>query len=612
MSVFEKNINSIKKWNRVTADQLQESIPSEEVFIGDAYIEGQFLAVCRGDKLKVIGSTYSPAHEAERYIMQFETGMDPQNIVLYGFGSGSIVKALLERSAEFGRIIVFEPCIDLFLKLIHEKDLSNIFENDRLRLFLGNNDVSLFEEYLDQIIEDHNFRSYHYGCLSQYKQLFPESEENIRQRYLSILERKEADYNTMVHFGKSITKCEIHTFRYMMHAKNLYDLKSYINSDIPCILVAAGPSLEKNAEHLRKAKGKSFIICVDSAADYLASQGIMPDMICTVDSDKQGVCFANPILHSIPIAITTTSSYAQIDKIATPEVMYFSSQSIIHEKVFRELGVEMPCVYGGGSVALNIFEIALKLGFRTIIMIGQDLALTNNMAHAGKGGLVESDLHSYSLCQVDGYYGDPVITRSDFLFYIQWYNSRIPELTDITVVNATEGGAALKGTKQMPFEEAVKQYCISEFDFMTTYAQISYIIQNDEQKSLVYQMLEKHYKMLDNLKRDVVQARMDTDRACKHIDSGYVNSKELERINQKNTKILDRMALSDASDMLYRYMVQTENSLTDGLGRDDRSPLQETMILYSRIIRYMDELIDAIDYQLPEWTAVLDVIKKEL
>lgn len=48
--------------------------------------------------------------------------------------------------------------------------------------------------------------------------------------------------------------------------------------DTTGIVVAAGPSLNKNINELKKAKGKSLIIAVDTALKPLLRAGIVPDM----------------------------------------------------------------------------------------------------------------------------------------------------------------------------------------------------------------------------------------------------------------------------------------------------------------------------------------------
>ena len=59
-----------------------------------------------------------------------------------------------------------------------------------------------------------------------------------------------------------------------------------IPKDISAIVIAAGPSLNKNIKELKRAKGKAFLIAVDTAVKRLLKEGIVPDMYATLDGMK--------------------------------------------------------------------------------------------------------------------------------------------------------------------------------------------------------------------------------------------------------------------------------------------------------------------------------------
>ena len=44
-------------------------------------------------------------------------------------------------------------------------------------------------------------------------------------------------------------------------------------SDVPAIIVAAGPSLNKNVQELKQAKGKALILVVDAALRAVVNTG---------------------------------------------------------------------------------------------------------------------------------------------------------------------------------------------------------------------------------------------------------------------------------------------------------------------------------------------------
>ena len=56
---------------------------------------------------------------------------------------------------------------------------------------------------------------------------------------------------------------------------------------IPAIVVAAGPSLDKNIDLLKKIKGRFPIIAVDTALRHMIANGIKPDIVCAADSSYE-------------------------------------------------------------------------------------------------------------------------------------------------------------------------------------------------------------------------------------------------------------------------------------------------------------------------------------
>ena len=46
--------------------------------------------------------------------------------------------------------------------------------------------------------------------------------------------------------------------------------------------------------------------------------------------------------------------------------------------ILKKFGIENDFIDSGGSVANSAFSVARYLGFKNIILIGQDLAFTNN------------------------------------------------------------------------------------------------------------------------------------------------------------------------------------------------------------------------------------------
>ena len=67
---------------------------------------------------------------------------------------------------------------------------------------------------------------------------------------------------------------------------------------------------------------------------------------------------------------------------------------------------------------------------------------------------------------VDGWYGDMVKSRYDWIIYRNWFESAIQQLPDVEVIDATEGGALIHGSETMCLSEVIDTYCNQSFSML--------------------------------------------------------------------------------------------------------------------------------------------------
>jgi hypothetical protein len=147
-------------------------------------------------------------------------------------------------------------------------------------------------------------------------------------------------------------------------------------------------------------------------------------------------------------------------------------------------------VGSGGSVSTAIFGMGIYLQCNPIILVGQDLALTNckqycsNSADGGmliklnqqgdaftydnvspgyellmENGGSNSTMHREKTLTLPGYYGGTVLTKADYAqFHAEFENHAEMEnskTNPIRILNCTEGGAYIKGFEHIPLAEAI-------------------------------------------------------------------------------------------------------------------------------------------------------------
>ena len=610
MTIYEQNLEVLEEERPNLYEALQDNKEEEsplQVLVGDALNGEKFLAVLNGEEIIPLSSTYHPAHEAERFITQFKKNWEETNLLLFGFGQVDIVRSIMSEECPIDKCIVYEPSIAIFQKILEEYDIRDLINNHKLMILVEGFNEELLEEILYEEINFRNWRFHHFLSLSKYKNLFKDSFKNVSKIYERTIDQHRAEMHTLVALAQVGMRNEIKAFKWMMNSTTLDSFQGIFPEEIPYIVVAAGPSLEKNVDVLKQAKGKAIIVCVDTALNFLIERGIIPDMACTVDAIKGTHHFLKPEVKEIPMLLSTDSSSPALEAIGDVKPIYFSTTSDFSKRLFQDKGRVVGYFDGGGSVATACFQIGVDLGFKNIILVGQDLAFTDKKGHAGKGDLNARDLR-YKVHLVDGYNGDKIMTRDDFKSYIDWYNLMIPALEDQTVINATEGGAKLNGAIQMTLQEVVDTYCTKEYDIKGYFDKVPLVWPTMEDKSDLYWEIKDKYNYFKSLRRRLKEGIGHTNRAVTLLKRGNYQPRELQDIDKKLNRITEEVGEKEGILILVKRMIETDIELNDDLLEAEENLELESIRLYNKMETYLQGLLDALEELLPIWEEVMGEI----
>lgn len=576
---------------------------TQSILCGDALDGEKFLAVSKDNEIIPLNSTYHPSHEAERYVAQYDELSAETVLFMYGFSNGFIIRKALEKNCPVQSCIVYEPSVEIFVKVLEEYDVTDLIRNTELLIFIRKINDELLEKTLYDIMNYRNWKLFQFSIAPCYDRLFAKDCKEILKMFTNVHEYKHMEMNTLIRFAQSGVKNEVKAMKWFMNCHALEQYKNKFPEDMPCIIVAAGPSLEKNAEVLRRAKGKALIICVDTALPFLLKKDIIPDIACTIDAQKGTTYFMDTRLKDIPIMVSTDSDYRALEQIGDVKPIYIAAVNDFFQRLFKDKGYNVDYFDGGGSVATVSFQVAVGLGFHTIILIGQDLAFSDDKAHAGMGEVTKEDLDS-KLMMVDAYNGGQILSRIDFKHYIDWYNLKIPELTDRLIINATEGGAKLKGAVQMTLNDVVNNYCNKCYDMDTLMNSGNHVWESYEEKKQLYDEIKKKYAEFKQLEKKVADGIGLAERAILLLKRGNYSLKELNKIDEKLKYLTNTIGTNEGTIILVKRMIDTEVTLTDDLHKAEANLDQESIRLYNKMKKYLSDMQKALEEILPLWTEV--------
>jgi hypothetical protein len=303
----------------------------------------------------------------------------------------------------------------------------------------------------------------------------------------------------------------------------------------PVLIVATGPSLNKQLDTLQKYKDHFIVIAVDPAVPILKKYGIVPQYVVSIDPKKRPYWQHNELDPSTTFLIELG---------CCPDVAWSSNHNYLvtscHKDVHRlmnALGISVPLMMNGGSVATSAFNFAQFTGANPIVMIGQDLAWTGGKDHAeGYVSQYSQDILNARYergFEVEGYDGNPVKTEKQLMGYKTWFEERIKNMPDTMVINATEGGAKIHGAVQIAFESVCKEIASSNIG--------SFPRNPGKQWHLNLNYLREYIKILEHLRDDVVQLEKEILDGIKIINamSKVPKKSVINRIEKINSKLAE-------------------------------------------------------------------------
>lgn len=257
---------------------------------------------------------------------------------------------------------------------------------------------------------------------------------------------------TVSRFGKSWATNVLENLPNLENAKNIHDLKVHGVED--AIVVASGPSLNRNVATLRSIQENVFIVSALRSLPVLIEAGVTPDIVLQLDAEDSDVAqnlafLPNYMIKNFLLEPTINPGFF---KVPTHQIIWSLGQHFFD--VHKKFGTA-PTPFNVPSVSIYGLSLCHYLKFKNICFIGQDLAADAGQQYAsGATDLLPAHaaLETFNI-EVPGFYGSTVMTRNSFEYQIkrcseiaQEWQGEQPEMR---LVNATEGGAFIDGFEHM-------------------------------------------------------------------------------------------------------------------------------------------------------------------
>jgi hypothetical protein len=240
--------------------------------------------------------------------------------------------------------------------------------------------------------------------------------------------------------------------------------------DIPCIVVGAGPSLDKNIRYLRKACEKAIILCCDAALKPLLSHNIVPNFVVVLDPQEDIARFLSNVPQRGITLVVPTIVHPNILELWQEDLLFFNKFApdiptlVEIQKMVPQVGILTP----GGTVLSVTYDLAFQAGCNPILFAGQDLSYPKKNSHSrgsdasGKGlkSMVEKQKDSIVL-ETD-MNDQQLRTLKSMSVSKQWFNWAFTTWkrdNPVVVSNCSEAGILTDHCSLITLNEAIYKFC---------------------------------------------------------------------------------------------------------------------------------------------------------
>ncbi|WP_456480712.1 motility associated factor glycosyltransferase family protein [Nautilia sp.] len=603
--IFEKNIQALVEKNPVLASKIF-SLPTHKNF--EVVQQGEDpinLNIIDMQRNYPVYKT-QPLEEIKEKQKKFKLYERYPVLFFYGLGNGIFIK-LLFANPTHKKVFVFEPNLEIIYIAMHIVDFSEEILSGKLEIIIPDDltyakaleifihkDVQLFA----RTFELHIYSDY-------YEKFFAES--IIKTNKILIRAIKQ----TVTNFGNDTIDTligiehHINNIPLMLTSPHFSQLKNKKISDV-AVIVSTGPSLAKQLPLLKQIQNHITIISVDASLPILAKHKIKPDFVTSLERVQLTSEFFKKTPKNFQKDIIMLHASLQHKDV----LKYSHGKKILPMRGFRYtkyFGMHKYGYLGIGMSAANMaYELAYFLGYKTIILIGQDLAYSEEgESHSdghvlGKKEVKFKDSDEY----VTKYGGNGTIRTTRVWNMFRNFFEKDIEFTkkeNILTINATEGGARIHGAVEMPFKEAVDKY------IDTSKTKKTLKLRKLSEKTVNTLLLKAHGKIENMLnygtkvQKKIEKVFLDVAKECENLEKlkeenrlEEIDFKKLLKLSKKIDKIKDILETKKLSVMygetIQSYLVNKELDLAKIMVRPSNTELEKKAKLIDWIMNHKEWL----------------------
>ncbi len=470
---YLRNMALLWRFDPVLAMRI-DAIPDDARAPVEPTRSGDFTAASPGpdDRPAYLHSRYNPVAEAEK----FAAGVDVEDYYCYfvsGFGLGYHLRALRRRIYADAIIVVAEPDLRLVAAALAAVDLREVLADGKLLVLNRANKAQVHERLQAhtallmlgaKLVSHPASQRVAADFHGQMRGLLTEFVAYARMTIMTLVANARITcHNIANNIGKYAATTSVGILENRFRG-------------VPAIVVSAGPSLKRNLAQLAEAKGRAIICAVQTTLKMLLERGITPDFVTSLDyHEVSRQYFEGAVgLENVHLVAEPKATWHVLDSYPGPISLLDNSfaRLLIGDDLAPRAALPP-----GATVAHLAFYLARYMGCDPIIFVGQDLAYTGYVYYSPGMEIHRtwrSEINRFNpmetkewertvrmgqmLRKTTDNAGRKIYTDDLLFTYLEQFERDFSQ-TDARIINATEGGARIRGAEPIPLTDVLARFC---------------------------------------------------------------------------------------------------------------------------------------------------------
>lgn len=476
--VLDRNLEALGRLSPQAAARIRAATARTDIEFFETD-EGVLSASMGG---RLLASRRGPMTEAVRLADTVEI-TEVAGVAVTGFGLGHHLRVFAERMNRSGVLLCFEPDVGLLRAVLEKIDCTDWILRTNFALLTDPDDGASISRVLSGLegvvalgvrIVDHPASRERLG----------DNAQRFGQRFTDVLKAiRTAIVTTLVQSEVTLRNLLMNLDHYAGCA-GINDLASSCPG-VPAVVVAAGPSLERNIDALARpgVRDRVVIIAVQTVLKTLLERGIKPHFVCALDHHEISTRFYEGLtaadVEGVTLVVEPKANPAILD--AYPGVIRSLSNDLLDLALDgtglgrQHKGELKP----GATVAHLCCYLARHLGCDPVLLCGQDLGFTDGQYYAAGAAIHDvwaAELGPFNTLEMMEWqriarqksllrrkidvFGRPIYTDEQMSTYLAQFEADFLSDTEqgLRVIDATEGGVSKQHTVPMGLDDAIEAY----------------------------------------------------------------------------------------------------------------------------------------------------------